>query len=139
MILVIDTSVILSALLSPTGHAAELIRLWEANAFDVAISAALVSEWERALQYPPLAGYLSHSQEALYAFTCQCKVFAITVEPPIRVKYGSEGPAVNRVLECALAGNANAIISGDPHLLNIKNYKGVEILTPEAFLTASQM
>jgi hypothetical protein len=40
----------------------------------------------------------------------------------------------NRILECAKAGGANFIISGDKHLLNLKNYQGIKIVTPGEFL-----
>jgi predicted nucleic acid-binding protein len=41
----------------------------------------------------------------------------------------------NRILECALEGNAQYIISGDKkHLLPLKEFRGIEILTPNEFL-----
>lgn len=40
----------------------------------------------------------------------------------------------NRVLECALEGNAAYIVTGDRHLLNLAPIEGLEILTPGAFL-----
>ena len=41
----------------------------------------------------------------------------------------------NRIVECAIEGNAQYIISGDKrHLLPLKEYKGIKILTPNEFL-----
>lgn len=45
--------------------------------------------------------------------------------------------ADNRVLECAVAGEASYIITGDAHLLQLKEYRGIVILTPVEFLTFS--
>lgn len=39
----------------------------------------------------------------------------------------------NRVLECAIDGGAQCIISGDKHLLELKNFKGVKIMTLSDF------
>ncbi|MHB8896803.1 MAG: putative toxin-antitoxin system toxin component, PIN family [Candidatus Geothermincolia bacterium] len=39
--------------------------------------------------------------------------------------------ADNRVLECAIAGEANLIISGDKHLLRLKSYQGIPIQKPK--------
>jgi hypothetical protein len=43
-------------------------------------------------------------------------------------------PTDNIFLECALDGNADFIISGDRHLLDIKVYKGIEIVRAGEFL-----
>jgi uncharacterized protein len=41
-----------------------------------------------------------------------------------------------RVLECALAGKADYIVSGDRHLLKLKAHAGIPILTAQQFLDA---
>lgn len=43
-------------------------------------------------------------------------------------------PADNIFLECAVDGNADYIISGDKHLLDLKTYSDIQILNPKAFL-----
>jgi predicted nucleic acid-binding protein len=40
----------------------------------------------------------------------------------------------NRVLECAVAAKANYIISGDKHLLDLGEYRGIEVLPPAGFI-----
>jgi uncharacterized protein len=40
----------------------------------------------------------------------------------------------NRVLECAVEGHADVIVSGDHHLLDLKEYAGIAILRPAEFL-----
>jgi uncharacterized protein len=40
----------------------------------------------------------------------------------------------NRVLECGVDADANIIVTGDKHLLKLKNYKGFKIITLAAFL-----
>jgi len=39
----------------------------------------------------------------------------------------------NRILECAVAGHASLIVSGDRHLRKLKSYKGIGIVTPTDF------
>jgi len=39
----------------------------------------------------------------------------------------------NRILECAVNGNANLIISGDKHLLSLKIFEGIPIRNPKYF------
>jgi len=45
-----------------------------------------------------------------------------------------DDPKDNIILECAVSCNADIIISGDKHLLNLKEYAGIKILSPSEFL-----
>jgi len=41
----------------------------------------------------------------------------------------------NRISECAVDGNAEFIVTGDTkHILPLKEYKGIKILTPSEFV-----
>lgn len=53
----------------------------------------------------------------------------LSVEPVIK-----RDPDDDKFLACALAGQADWIISGDDHLLSLKHYKGIPIVTPRQFL-----
>lgn len=46
-----------------------------------------------------------------------------------------EHPADNRILECALAAEANYIISGDKYLLKLSSYKKIQVYSASTFLT----
>jgi putative PIN family toxin of toxin-antitoxin system len=134
MIVVLDTSVIVSALLSPSGPPAEIILRWEAGEFDVAVSPSLITELERLMNYPRVTKYLPLSQEMVSAFIRRYAVVAFLVEPQIILEVIIEDPADNRIIECAAAADAAYIVTGDKHLLNIKEFKGIIILSPSSFL-----
>ncbi len=59
---------------------------------------------------------------------------AEVVRPTARVDVLSDGPD-NRILECAVAGAADMILSGDGHLLDLGAYEGVAIVRVAAFLS----
>ena len=40
----------------------------------------------------------------------------------------------NRILECAVTGDADMIVTGDRHLLDLERYEGIEIVTLAVFL-----
>lgn len=42
-------------------------------------------------------------------------------------------PGDDKFIACAMASRTKVIVSGDNHLLDIKNYKGIEILNPRQF------
>jgi putative PIN family toxin of toxin-antitoxin system len=138
MIIVLDTSVIISALLSPSGPPAEIFNEWELDKFDVTISPPLINEIERVLKYPRIAKYLNWSQEKISSFLRQYASAAILVEPQLELEVIQEDVTDNRVLECAIAGNASYIVTGDKHLLNIEEYQGIVVLSPAGFLAFLQ-
>lgn len=45
-----------------------------------------------------------------------------------------DDPDDNKFIECALEGRADYIVSGDRHLLNLKGYEGIQILSASEFL-----
>jgi len=56
------------------------------------------------------------------------------VKPEEHFAVIKEDPDDNIFLDCAIAGKVEYIISGDEHLLNLKKFKGIKILTPGEFL-----
>lgn len=58
---------------------------------------------------------------------------AEVVEPKTKISAVSDEPD-NRILECAVKAKADFFVSGDAHLLNLKEYKGIRILKPAWFL-----
>jgi putative PIN family toxin of toxin-antitoxin system len=130
----LDTNVLVSALLSDSSPPAEIVRRWEEGAFDVIVSPALLSELERALAYPQVAKYLRLTPDKVDSFIRGYAASASLVEPQIYLYIIESDPGDNKVLECAAAGSADYIVSGDRHLLDMKEYRGIVILPPASFL-----
>jgi len=91
-------------------------------------SLPLLRELERVLlgrkfRYPPamVSTILTEIQD-----------IAILTHPTQKVKIIKVDPADNLVLECALSGDAEAIVTGDQHLQNVKSFSGIPILSPTA-------
>jgi len=60
------------------------------------------------------------------------------VEPTKKVEYIKDDKSDNRILECALEAGADYIISGDKHLLELRECKGIRIVTSSQFLKQKQ-
>ena len=56
------------------------------------------------------------------------------VEPTKTINIIKEDPADNRVIEVALESRSRYIISGDKHLLNLRKYKNIKILSAREFI-----
>lgn len=57
------------------------------------------------------------------------------VNPSTRIHAVKSDPSDNKILECALEGRADYIVTGDKHLLKIKEHSGVRIVTVNEMLT----
>lgn len=139
MIVILDTNVIISSLLSSKGAPAEIIRRWEAGEFDVATSPPLINELVRVLTYERVRKYLKFSDEEIDTFLKRLRTTATVVDPEITVEVVQDDPDDNRVLECALVGGASYIVSGNTHLLELKEYRQIVILNPVGFLAALKL
>ena len=53
------------------------------------------------------------------------------VRPCIRLSIVKEKESDNRILECAVTGDAHLIITGDRHLLKLKSYNNIPIAKPK--------
>ncbi len=56
------------------------------------------------------------------------------VDPRVRINKIKKDPDDNRVLECAVESNADYIVSGDSHLLELGSFKGISIINPADFI-----
>jgi predicted nucleic acid-binding protein len=56
------------------------------------------------------------------------------ITPTVRLKVIAEDPTDDRILECALAGAADRIVSGDLHLRKLKSFRNIGIVPANDFL-----
>lgn len=61
-------------------------------------------------------------------------IFAWVVEGKEIIDIIKDDPTDNKYLACADDGEADYIVSGDHHLLDIENYRGIRIIKAKAFL-----
>ena len=126
---VADTNVIISALLWE-GDESKIVGLAEEGKIKLFTSVTLLDELKKVLM---------HKRFGLNEKTVDDNVkYILTVSEIISPKRGvrviREDPADDRVLECALAGKARYIVSGDKHLLQLKKFRGVKIVRAKELL-----
>ncbi len=128
--MVIDTSAVVSAVLLPQSVPRQ--------AFDrastvgtVLLSAATLGELNDVLRRPRFEKYLREAErlEFLAALVGSAEIIEVT-----EVVTDLRDPKDNKFLELAVSGRANYIISGDQDLLVLNPFRGILIVTPQAFL-----
>jgi len=131
---VLDTNVIISAALVVAGGPSMILQAAKRREFDLVTSESLLDELERVLSRRRIAGRLGWSGEERSAFLGDVRNRAIVVAPGFAVKRITVDPPDNRVLEAAVEGRADYIVTGDTDLLDLGQHEGTKIVTPARFL-----
>jgi hypothetical protein len=131
---VLDTNVAVSAAISPKGPPAEIIKAWMAASFTWVTSPPLLQELESSLRSPRLKRYIAWSDDELREFFALVRAVARIVVPTSRIDLIRLDPADNRVLEAAVEGRVDYVVTGDRHLLDIGGHEGIPIVTPARFV-----
>jgi hypothetical protein len=135
---VFDTNVFISALFNPKRLPAQVLELALQGKIKLIISPQIIGEIERVMTYPRVKKFLAQRQTAPGEIEeGLAKVLKAAVLTPgnLSVKAIPDDPADDMILACALEGRADFIVSGDQHLLGLKNYQGIKIVDPATFLS----
>ncbi|MDE0232338.1 MAG: putative toxin-antitoxin system toxin component, PIN family [bacterium] len=129
MRLVIDTNVLLSALLFPSGSLTWLRSAWQSGAvLPLAIHETTV-ELIRVLSYPKFRLTGHEREELLMDYLPWCETVTVPEPPPVPE---CRDPHDRPFLELALAGRADALVTGDRDILVLSSDFSVPILTPKS-------
>jgi uncharacterized protein len=123
LLLVFDTNVYVSAFVVPGSKSDLAFRLALRGAFDLAASEAILTELREKL-----ASKFGLTESELSRVERTIRSAATIVEPETELDVLDDEPD-NRILECAVAVQASAIVTGDRHLLALRAYEGVGLMT----------
>ena len=129
---VLDTNVYISALMfgGPPGSLLDLALL---QSFLLVISPALLDELDEKLRLK-----FEVAAEDVAIIRAKLESIAEIVSPDIVLHVMEDDPDDDRVLECALKGSADYIVTGDRHLLKLGGYEAIPIVTVRQFLDAAE-
>ncbi len=134
MKIVLDANLFASALIKPDSNPGKILDLVQQNQVELILSPSVIKEIKRILLYPKIRKYHRKTAEEINAYFDDILMFAWIVEANEAVEVIKDDPTDNKYLACASEGEADYIVSGDHHLLNIENYKGIEIIKAKTFL-----
>ena len=60
-------------------------------------------------------------------------LFAKQIKPKQKIDVIKDDPDDNKIIACAIESSSEYVITYDKHLLKLKEYKGIKIITPEEF------
>jgi putative PIN family toxin of toxin-antitoxin system len=134
MRVVLDTNVLLSALLSPHGVSDTLYRAWRKGRFDLVTSTTQIDELRRASRYVKFKDVLQPHRVGTMVNNMRNSIMLDTLLPlPEDVKVNDPNDAF--LLAMALVSGADYLVTGDYHagLLQHGNLGRTRIITPTAF------
>ena len=131
MKVVVDTNIFVSSFFG--GNPRKIIDLWKRDEISLCLSKDILDEYVDVLQRIGLGD--EREIEELLSFFAKGMNIIFTTKTP-KIKAVKDDPDDDKFIECAIALEAEVIITGDKALKKIGKYMGIRILTPQEFLKA---
>ncbi len=129
MRIILDTNVFVSGVFF-TGPPHQILEAWRDGKLNLVISPEILEEYQRvgatlAEQFPPVS-----LKRILELVMIHAEIVAV---PPLPEPVCTD-PDDDKFFACAVASKVHCIVSGDKHLLQVTDYKGVRVLKPREFV-----
>ena len=126
MVVTFDTNVLLSATLWDGSIAQKLLYDLIKQNIIIYSSREILDEYQKVLKRD-----FDFSEEEVTEIIGKVLTFITLVTPKEKVKIVKDDPDDNIIIECALESKSKFIISYDPHLLTLKECRGIQIMKPK--------
>jgi putative PIN family toxin of toxin-antitoxin system len=133
MRIVVDTNVLISGI-HWGGIPAEILMACISDRIKVICSAEIIQEYREVLQRMNSELSLAESDKILSSLIGQSEI----VQPKHWFKIVLEDPEDDKFIDCAFHAQAKTIISGDKHLLRLKKFGSIRIMSPAEFKKKNQ-
>ena len=126
---VLDTNVLVSAVISDS-KSRELLTRGISNQFSIVISDLIIKELVSVLKRPKFNTSEDEINRIVQALITSAEIVIVKS----KLEAVKQDPKDNIIVETAYDGNADIIVSGDRHLLELKTFKRIKIVTIEEML-----
>lgn len=126
MVVTFDTNALLSATLWDGSVAQKLLHDLIMQNVKIYSSLEILDEYQKVLKRD-----FDFSDEDVAEIMEKVLAFVTLVKPSMKVDVVKEDADDNIIIECALESNSKYIITYDPHLLKLREHKGIQIIKPE--------
>jgi len=131
---VLDTNIIVSATILRKGHSAQVLDLWREEKIELAVSLPILEEMRKVLKRARIIKQQSMAQQDVKALIEGFRESAVLTSGRLNLEVVREDPEDDKFIICAVEAGADYIVSGDTHLLKLKEYQGIRIVPPREFL-----
>ena len=129
----LDTNVLISATFW-TGDSFRILEMIEQKKIICALSKDILSEYQKVIGSDEIVVKISDKGLRLSKIVQRVIFLSEIVDPIQKIDVLKEDPTDNKILECAMGGKSDYIITNDNHLLKIREYGNIRIVTPKEFI-----
>lgn len=129
---VLDTNIIISSVLCVDGNPAKIFELLLRDRIKNYTTDAILEEIKDVFMRPKIMKRLSLVE--IDFIINNFERFSEKIESKTRFKVVKDDPDDDKFLKCAVSAKADYIISGDNHLLELREFRGMKILSPAVFI-----
>jgi putative PIN family toxin of toxin-antitoxin system len=127
--IVLDTNVFVSGVFF-SGPPYQILKAWKDQKLQIVISLEILDEYYRigeelSVQFPE-----TDLNPAIELVATKAEL----IEGAMLHEAVCDDPDDDKFFACAIAGNADLIISGDKHLLKMSGYQGIKVVKPRQFV-----
>lgn len=127
---VIDTNIAVSAFLSPDGNEARVFELFLNEEIVNYTSEEIINELEEVIYRRKFAKSILYNDKEF--MLKNFRELSMIIKQEFDEKVIKNDIKDDKIINCALTAKAD-IISGDFHLLSLRNYKGIRIISAKEF------
>ncbi len=126
---VLDTNIFISSIFWDKGKSHGIVGMALDKRIAVFTSFEILEELERVLRRD-----FEEPDEMVHRQVSLILDYATVVKPNLKLQVVDKDPDDNKIIECAASCHVDYIITGDKHLLDLKEYNGIRIVTASQFI-----
>jgi uncharacterized protein len=131
--IVLDTNVLISGIIA-SGYSASILDAVQRQEIRIVTSVHLLEEFSQVITRPHITRKYPKAAKHAEALLDFLRAFAILTPGSPLPNPISADPDDDFVLACAMEQKVQCIVTGDPHLLCLKKFQNIPILTPKEFV-----
>jgi len=131
---VLDTNILVSTLIVPIGKPAQIVMRAYQQQFALLLSEEILQETRNALHRKHIQKRFHPTDQDIEGFLARLRANCALISIQHIENIIPQDPPDNVVLACAVGGQADYLVSGNLHLLDLKHHRGVKMVTPAQFL-----
>jgi|APSaa5957512622_1039677.scaffolds.fasta_scaffold11424_2 uncharacterized protein len=130
-----DVNVIVSAVITPSGHSGRIYTAWKRRRIFFITSPITITKIIEVLRRPHIADKFHIDEADIQEIHSLLEKRTIQTPHALNLQVVEKDPEDDTIIIAAVEAGADCIISGDAHLKDLGEYQGIPILSPADFIT----
>lgn len=129
----LDTNVLISGTFWE-GEAYKIIQLVEQKKIQCYLSKEILAEYNKVLHSDEILEKVEEHHLKIKSAIIKVVEICSIVEPKTKVMVVIDDPDDNKILECALEARVDYVVTYDEHILKLKEFEGIQLISPKELL-----